>query len=90
MWDTKYSTNSRLGTVDLNLSQLRSAIPAHCFKRTLPRSLFYVVYDLSLIALIYVAYLYGWIGYGMYMLIQGTIFFGIFVLGHECGHGAFS
>ncbi|KAJ7595190.1 fatty acid desaturase-domain-containing protein [Mycena floridula] len=31
-----------------------------------------------------------WAGWGVYWWFQGLIFTGIWVIGHECGHGAFS
>jgi fatty acid desaturase len=26
----------------------------------------------------------------LYAYVQGTVAFGLFIVGHECGHGAFS
>ncbi|KAG6885731.1 hypothetical protein C0993_010558 [Termitomyces sp. T159_Od127] len=31
-----------------------------------------------------------WVAWGVYWWFQGLIFTGIWVIGHECGHGAFS
>ncbi|KAF8142896.1 fatty acid desaturase-domain-containing protein [Mycena galopus ATCC 62051] len=31
-----------------------------------------------------------WLGWGLYWWFQGLVFTGIWVIGHECGHGAFS
>jgi omega-6 fatty acid desaturase (delta-12 desaturase) len=37
------------------------------------------------------AYSHGWIPfYALYSAIQGTVVMGFMVIGHECGHGAFS
>lgn len=41
----------------------------------------FVGFEISLLAIPF------WI---FYACVQGTIGFGVFVLGHECGHGAFS
>lgn len=73
-----------------DLSHLRSAIPAHCFQRSTLRSICFVFRDFALVVLIHTAYIGGFFGYFTYSLFQGTVLFGIWVLGHECGHGAFS
>nr|Q8GZC2.1 RecName: Full=Bifunctional desaturase/conjugase FADX; AltName: Full=Acyl-lipid (9+3)-(E)-desaturase; AltName: Full=Delta(12) acyl-lipid conjugase (11E,13E-forming) [Vernicia fordii]AAN87574.1 delta 12 fatty acid conjugase FADX [Vernicia fordii] len=81
------------------LGQLKQAIPSHCFKRSLLRSFSYVVYDLSLSFIFYsIATTYfhllpspiTYIAWPVYWAFQGCILTSVWVLGHECGHHAFS
>ena len=83
------------------LSQLKKAIPPHCFKRSILRSMSYVVSDLTISAILYylattyiplipsplLRYLLAW---PIYWVLQGAVLMGVWVLGHECGHHAFS
>ncbi|CAG8971801.1 hypothetical protein HYALB_00001911 [Hymenoscyphus albidus] len=82
------------------MKEIHDAIPSHCFKPSIIRSMAYVVRDffywgtLSYIALTYIpmlpsAYLRfaAWSAYGF---AAGCVFTGIWILAHECGHGAFS
>ncbi|KAJ2989094.1 hypothetical protein HDV02_005179, partial [Globomyces sp. JEL0801] len=80
------------------LKQVREKIPAHCFKSNVFISLGYVLMDLSLITgLVYFAtlidtfpdYLY-WPAWTFYWIAQALPGVGIWILAHECGHGAFS
>lgn len=83
-----------------DIQTIRDAIPAHCFQPTVLRSMSYVVRDLLLIgslgwaALTYIPGIENtplrwaaWIGYGY---LQGLFCTGLWILAHECGHGAFS
>ncbi|KAJ4822577.1 hypothetical protein Tsubulata_021491 [Turnera subulata] len=81
------------------LATLKKAIPAHCFHRSLLRSFSYLAYDLSVCyALFYVAKTYipilpsplNYVAWPIYWFIQGAFMTGIWVIGHECGHHAFS
>ncbi|KAK4342542.1 hypothetical protein RND71_038358 [Anisodus tanguticus] len=74
------------------LADIRIAIPKHCWVKDPFRSLSYVFRDLALIATFIATaiYLDTWLFYPIYWAIQGTIFWAIFVLGHDCGHGSFS
>eukprot|EP00775_Hariotina_reticulata_P001283 gene1283-1626_t len=74
------------------LQDLRNAIPAHCWKKSLWRSLLHVVFDVSIVAtLAYLAHNYAtWWSWPLYWAAQGTMMWAIFVLGHDCGHGSFS
>ena len=75
--------------------EVRDAIPKHCFTRQTNRSLFYL--SRTVVIQIFVV-LIGlsipltkgmipiWI---LYALISGTTSMGLWVLAHECGHGAF-
>lgn len=81
------------------LSEIKKAIPPHCFKRSLIRSFSYVVYDLTLVFLFYyIATNYfpssssplSYIAWPIYWIFQGCTLTGIWVIAHECGHHAFS
>ena len=76
--------------------EVRDAIPKHCFSRQTNRSLFYLCRTVVIQILVV---LLGisipltkemiplWI---FYALLSGTTSMGLWVLAHECGHGAFS
>ncbi|ATY59789.1 Fatty acid desaturase, type 1 [Cordyceps militaris CM01] len=83
-----------------DINTLRQAIPAHCFEPPVLRSMSYLVRDVVLIgALAWAALRYipaiddaalraaAWILYGF---VQGLVCTGLWILGHEAGHGAFS
>ncbi|KFH47027.1 Delta(12) fatty acid desaturase-like protein [Hapsidospora chrysogenum ATCC 11550] len=83
-----------------DINTLRRAIPKHCFEPPVARSLGYLVRDVAMIgalgwaALTYIptipdatARTAAWVLYGF---VQGLICTGLWILGHEAGHGAFS
>jgi acyl-lipid omega-3 desaturase len=74
------------------LQDLKQAIPAKCFEPSIPRSLAYFFLDLGLISGLYaIAYsLQAWWFYPIFWFLQGTMFWALFVVGHDCGHGSFS
>lgn len=83
------------------LATLRKAIPPHCFKRSLIRSFQYLAVDVAVAAaLVYCTTLFEnptiphWVAnfvlWPAYWLMQGAVCTGIWVISHECGHGAFS
>ncbi|KAK9273182.1 hypothetical protein L1049_017989 [Liquidambar formosana] len=81
------------------LSQIKKAIPPHCFERSLLRSFSYVVYDLTLAFLFYyiaTSYFHllphplPYLAWPIYWIFQGCILTGVWVVAHECGHHAFS
>lgn len=84
------------------IKELRDAIPAHCFKRSLLRSFSYIVFDcLAISALFLTAYYYNnnlsgrWVVSDVffwmtYWFIQGAVMTGLWVIAHECGHQSFS
>ncbi|KAL8456378.1 hypothetical protein ACS0TY_033721 [Phlomoides rotata] len=81
------------------LGEVKKAIPPHCFQRSIPRSLSYVVYDLTIAALFYyVATNYfhllphplSYLAWPLYWYCQGCVLTGVWVIAHECGHHAFS
>eukprot|EP00808_Paulinella_micropora_P013245 g50276.t1 len=76
------------------LKEIRDAMPEHVWHPSIPVALWYVAMDLLYVAVaIAVAsvlcprYPVLWL---VYWLVQGTTFWAIFVLGHDCGHGSFS
>ena len=81
------------------LSQLKKAIPPHCFRRSVLRSFSYVVYDLTIaFILYYLANTYipllsqpmSYVAWPIYWAVQGSFLTGVWVIAHECGHHAFS
>jgi len=82
---------------ELTIEEIRKAIPAILFKREEARFLISVGFSVSLTLLA------GFLGYKfipltaimipawiLYAIVTGTISVGVWVLGHECGHGSFS
>nr|APQ41587.1 delta-12 fatty acid desaturase allele 2 [Perilla frutescens] len=81
------------------LGEIKKAIPPHCFKRSIPRSFSYVLYDLVIASLFYyvatnyfhqLPYPLSYVAWPLYMICQGCILTGVWVIAHECGHHAFS
>jgi len=81
------------------LASLRAAVPPHCFRRSALRSFAYLARDLALAACVLAVLLAArrvappaallplWLAYAV---VQGTVMTGVWVVAHECGHGAFS
>lgn len=80
------------------IKELRDSVPRHCFERDTLRSFSYVATDLSAAALLGLlaslihhlplyARLPAWL---LYWACQGVVCTGLWVIAHECGHGAFS
>ncbi|GLT96180.1 hypothetical protein SLE2022_138230 [Rubroshorea leprosula] len=81
------------------LSQVKKAIPPHCFERSVLRSFSYLVYDLIIAYLLYcvatnyihyLPYPFSYVAWPVYWAFQGCILTGVWVIAHECGHHAFS
>ncbi|PSR86174.1 Omega-3 fatty acid desaturase [Actinidia chinensis var. chinensis] len=74
------------------IAEIRAAIPKHCWVKDPWRSLSYVIRDiLVILGLAAVAIFFdSWVVWPLYWASQGTMFWAIFVLGHDCGHGSFS
>lgn len=74
------------------LQDLKTAIPAYCFEPSVWKSLSYFFLDIGIIAGFYaIAYkLDSWLFFPIFWLLQGTMFWALFVVGHDCGHGSFS
>ncbi|MEM0979485.1 MAG: fatty acid desaturase [Cyanobacteria bacterium P01_H01_bin.58] len=80
------------GPLPFTLQDLKNAIPDHCFKPSLPRSLAYLVWDFAVITALYALAIRfdSWLLMPVFWLVQGTMFWALFVIGHDCGHGSFS
>nr|AGN95846.1 fatty acid delta12-hydroxylase FAH12-2 [Hiptage benghalensis]QCI62758.1 fatty acid hydroxylase FAH12-2 [Hiptage benghalensis] len=81
------------------VGQLKRAIPPHCFERSLIRSSSYLLRDLFFVFVFYyvatsyfhlLPYPFNYAAWPIYWGFQGCALTGIWVLGHECGHHAFS
>ncbi|KAI7867552.1 delta-12-fatty acid desaturase [Spinellus fusiger] len=85
---------------EFTVKEIRDAIPAHCFQRDTFRSLTYVLHDILFVGLLVYAashidalpisavFRFGlWVAYWFSQSVVGT---GLWVIGHECGHQAFS
>jgi omega-3 fatty acid desaturase (delta-15 desaturase) len=74
------------------LKQLKAAIPTHCFQPSTAKSLAYFFLDVGIIAGLYAiaAYLDSWFFFPLFWVMQGTMFWALFVVGHDCGHRSFS
>ncbi|KAI8523556.1 hypothetical protein RHMOL_Rhmol13G0083500 [Rhododendron molle] len=74
------------------IAEIRAAIPKHCWVKDPWKSLSYVFRDvLVVIGFAAIAiYFNNWAVWLLYWAAQGTMFWALFVLGHDCGHGSFS
>ncbi|CAH6719748.1 putative delta(12) fatty acid desaturase [[Candida] jaroonii] len=85
---------------DYSIKDILTAIPKECYERSLVTSFYYVFRDIAMmVGAGYLANTYIplvnsqllrfalWSGYAYFQGLVGT---GIWVLAHECGHGAFS
>nr|QBI71560.1 plastid omega-3 fatty acid desaturase [Arachis hypogaea] len=75
-----------------NLADIRAAIPKHCWVKDPWKSMSYVARDVIVVLGLAAgaAYLNSWLVWPLYWAAQGTMFWALFVLGHDCGHGSFS
>jgi omega-3 fatty acid desaturase (delta-15 desaturase) len=89
-----YSSKSSAGKTNLpfTLQDLKAAIPSECFQPSLIKSLYYFLRDILIIGLLYVVahYLDSWYFWPIFWVMQGTMFWALFVVGHDCGHQSFS
>nr|GEV91345.1 delta(12) fatty acid desaturase DES8.11-like [Tanacetum cinerariifolium] len=81
------------------ISDLKKAIPSHCFKRDLSRSLYYLFHDIAVCVILYhLASNYipllpkplNYIAWPFYWFCQGSCFLAIWLIGHELTHHSFS
>jgi len=77
---------------EFKLAQLKNAIPEDLFQSSTSKSIFYFLLDsFVIVSLLSLAlYLDSWLFYPVYWFLQGTFFWALFVVGHDCGHGSFS
>ncbi|MBD1859932.1 MULTISPECIES: fatty acid desaturase [Leptolyngbya] len=83
---------TRSQDLPFTLKDVRDAIPDHCFEPSTARSLSYFFLDIGIIAglIAIAAYLDSWLFFPIFWFAQGTMFWALFVVGHDCGHGSFS
>jgi omega-3 fatty acid desaturase (delta-15 desaturase) len=76
----------------VSLAALHAAIPRRCFLPSTARSTAHLLGDLTALALLYLvaAHTSSLILLSTFWFLQGTLFWSLFVIGHDCGHGAFS
>ncbi|KAK9468046.1 fatty acid desaturase-domain-containing protein [Lipomyces arxii] len=84
---------------EYTMKDILDAIPKRCFERSLTHSMLFVLRDFFYVAVLVTlalqipnipsVYLRG-IAWAAYTVAQGIVGTGIWVLAHECGHGAFS
>ena len=86
------ASTARTADLPFTLQDLKAAIPAYCFEPSVGKSLAYFFLDIGMIAGLYaIAYrLDSWFFFPFFWLMQGTLFWALFVVGHDCGHGSFS
>lgn len=67
------------------LSDIRDAIPKHCWVKDPWRSMSYVVRDVAVVLGLAAtaAYFNNWFFWPLYWAVQGTMFWALFVLGHD-------
>ena len=67
------------------LAEIRAAIPKHCWVKDPWRSMSYVVRDVVMVfgLAAAAAYLNNWVVWPLYWAAQGTMFWALFVLGHD-------
>lgn len=89
---TSPASSTRTTELPFTLQDLKAAIPAHCFEPSVWKSLSYLFLDIGIIAGLYaIAYsLDSWLFFPIFWFMQGTMFWALFVVGHDCGHGSFS
>uniref|UniRef100_A0A0G4F0F7 Fatty acid desaturase domain-containing protein n=1 Tax=Chromera velia CCMP2878 TaxID=1169474 RepID=A0A0G4F0F7_9ALVE len=74
------------------LKDVRDAIPKHCWVKDPIRSVSFFFRDCLIVAALAAI---AWkldhpLVYPLYWVAQGTMFWALFVIGHDCGHGSFS
>jgi omega-3 fatty acid desaturase (delta-15 desaturase) len=96
---SKTTTNKQDGSgYDLSaappftLQQIRDAIPEKCWEKNTALSFAYLAFDVAVVfGLAAAAYAANaWFVWPLYWLAQGTMFWALFVVGHDCGHQSFS
>ncbi|MGK7908719.1 MAG: DUF3474 domain-containing protein [Synechococcus sp.] len=88
----KGSRSKRRSELPFTLQDIRAAIPEYCFQPNPWRSLSYFFLDIGIISGLYALaiHLNSWLFFPIFWLAAGTMFWALFVVGHDCGHGSFS
>src|SRR5688500_4806101 len=79
-------------TRGITTSDLRRIIPPDCLQPSLPRALAGVAASVAVAIAVYAALIvnpYWWLLPPLWF-IAGTTLWGLYVIGHDCGHGSFS
>lgn len=68
-----------------SLGEIRAAIPKHCWVKDPWKSMSYVLRDVVVVAALaaVAGYFDSWAAWPLYWFAQGTMFWAIFVLGHD-------
>ncbi|RGP81523.1 omega-6 fatty acid desaturase delta-12 desaturase, partial [Fusarium longipes] len=87
---------------DFTIKDIYNAIPKHCFKRSALKGYGYILRDIVLLATTFTIW-YNFVTpenipstparaglWAVYTILQGLFGTGLWVIAHECGHGAFS
>ena len=74
------------------LADIKAAIPAKCFEKNAVKSMAYLAWDVAVVVGLAAAALAvnSWWSWPLYWIAQGTMFWALFVVGHDCGHQSFS
>ncbi|KAK7098668.1 sn-1 acyl-lipid omega-3 desaturase (ferredoxin)-like [Littorina saxatilis] len=84
-----------------SLGEIKRALPSHVFESRVSTSVYYVVKDVAQVVGLFLLADWLWSSCVLptwvlavlvpgYWLLQGTLFWALFVLGHDAGHGSFS
>lgn len=69
------------------VAEIRAAIPKHCWVKNSWRSMAYVLRDIFVISFLVAIAIYlknlTWVFWPLYWVAQGTMFWALFVLGHD-------
>ncbi|KAH9296852.1 hypothetical protein KI387_028534, partial [Taxus chinensis] len=79
-------------TPPFTIGDIRAAIPNHCWVKSSWRSMAYFARDVVVVMILaaLAVYFKSWVVWPFYWFAQGTMFWALFVIGHDCGHGSFS
>jgi len=90
-------------TAPFTIKDLRDAVPAHCFERSLLKSSAYMVFDIVAVSvLLFIGHYFNshispntsWpvaiLFWNAMWFVQGAFMTGLWVVAHECGHQSFS
>src|SRR5580693_2510989 len=74
------------------LGEIKKCLPKTCFEPVLSVSCYYLVRDIVIFLALYLCMRScEWLVlFPLYWLVSGTVLWGLFVVGHDCGHGSFS